>query len=86
MGVRGLRFQLDHLLTARRLSAFQDDELAPRERARVAGHLAECDDCAHAARTLARTLAALPGVRRRPPRLAARVIGRLRAQDPPTRR
>lgn len=46
-----------------RLSALADGELGGVERLRVRGHLAVCRTCAAVARGLARTRAALSGLR-----------------------
>jgi len=57
--VHGPRFLLEHSFTRRRLSAYVDRDLDPRERDRVERHIDECRECAGVARSLERLLACL---------------------------
>jgi anti-sigma factor RsiW len=62
--MRRAQFVVDHRFTRRRLSAYIDGELEPRERQRVERHIPECRDCRFMTRSLRRMLAALAGLRR----------------------
>jgi anti-sigma factor RsiW len=80
----GPRFHLDHLFAKRRLSAYVDDELEPRDRRRVQRHIDECVDCSRAERSLRKLLGGLQLLRRRQPgRLADDTIERVRKAERP---
>jgi anti-sigma factor RsiW len=81
--IRGLvgriRFMREHRWTHSHLSVYLDEELSPRERARVEEHVGLCPHCHRVLATLKRTLEGLRALRtERPPDLAETVIERLR--------
>jgi anti-sigma factor RsiW len=78
----GPRFHLDHLFTKRRLSAFVEGDLEPRDGDRVHRHVDECPDCGRTERSLRKLLAGLRLLRSpQPSRLADGVIARVRSAN-----
>jgi anti-sigma factor RsiW len=83
--IRGLlgrmRFMREHRWTHSHLSEYLDEELTPRERARVDEHVGICPHCHRVLATLKRTLVGLRALREeRPPEVAEKVIEQLRGE------
>ena len=57
-----IRFWRDHRFTPGHLSAYLDDELVPRSRARIQRHVGDCPECHGALQTLERMLGLLQRV------------------------
>jgi anti-sigma factor RsiW len=72
-----LRFARDHRWTPGRLSAYLDDDLGPRARARVVRHTAECPECRGLLHSLRRLVGALAAPRPAEP-VAERLVAGLR--------
>lgn len=72
-----LRFRRDHRFTPGRLSAYLDDDLGPRARARVARHTDECPECRGLLHSLRRLVGALGAPRPAEP-VAERLVANLR--------
>jgi anti-sigma factor RsiW len=81
-----LRFALDHRWAPGRMSAYLDDELAARGRARMERHAAECPECRAVLLGLRRMLAALRAqpAPRAPDRAALVAVVRAQLHDRPT--
>jgi len=84
--IRGLvarmRFMREHRWTHSHLSAYLDEELDRRERARVEEHTGICPHCRRVLATLRRTLEGLRGLSaERRPDVADAVIERLRGES-----
>lgn len=76
-----MRFMRDHRWTHSHLSAYLDEELEPRERARVEEHTGICPHCRRILATLRRTLDGLRGLKTEGhPDLADAVIERVRGE------
>jgi predicted anti-sigma-YlaC factor YlaD len=76
-----------HAETQERLSAHLEGELRGREAKRVLRHLARCDHCREALRSLARALEGLRSLGRRDlastdPSVADAVLDRIRREEP----
>jgi anti-sigma factor RsiW len=75
----------DHDETAEHLSALIDLELGAIRRSRIERHLRGCDGCRALLQSLVSTIDRLRALRRdlpAQPKLADRVIGRIRAEEP----
>jgi anti-sigma factor RsiW len=76
------RFKRDHRWAPDHMSAYLDDELASRSRARLERHTGECAECRGVLHSLRRMLARLQGLpsasaKREAPDIAAAVRARL---------
>jgi anti-sigma factor RsiW len=84
--LRGMRFRRDHRWTPRHLSAYLDEDLVARSRARIQRHVRECPECRHALHSLERMLGRLrdlpPLSDGETPDIAAAVRRRLRDPSP----
>jgi anti-sigma factor RsiW len=83
-----MRFARDHRWAPSHMSAYLDGELAPRGRARMERHTAECEECLGTLDGLRRMLGMLsrlspPGESAKGPEIAAAV--RRRLHEPPGR-
>lgn len=72
-----LRFRRDHRWTPGQLSAYLDDGLSPRARARVVRHTDECPECHGLLHGLRRLVGALGATRPTEP-VAERLVAALR--------
>ena len=74
------RFMRDHRWAPDHMSAYLDDELASRSRARLERHTGECAECRgvlHSLRRMLGRLHGLPTAKREAPDIAAAVRARL---------
>jgi anti-sigma factor RsiW len=75
------RMRLEHRWSQRRMSRYVDDDMSPRERARLERHADLCPECGPLRRAMLWLVSELRELRVRPERsIAPEVIERLRAE------